>query len=214
MKFEKINNDKIKITLNSNDLAANDVDLHSFMANPTQSESQSLFLTVLDKAERDFGFSTDNYNLRVETLALENGSFILTITRVKPQEAKYENPASPKKVKASRRTINMKSQSLLYKFNSFDDFCGFVNFLHNNVSYMNRFSRTAILYSFNDFYYLLFEKINPKYEYKKIVYSAITEFATYVNPADSFIAKIRESGKVVMNNNAIRICERYFIKNL
>ena len=32
MKFEKINDDKIKITLSSADLEANDLDLHSFMS--------------------------------------------------------------------------------------------------------------------------------------------------------------------------------------
>ena len=59
MKFEKINDDKIKITLSSADLEANDLDLHSFMSD--SSETQSLFLSVLDKAEKDYGFITDNY---------------------------------------------------------------------------------------------------------------------------------------------------------
>ena len=31
MKFEKVNNDKIKITISSADLEANDIDFHSFM---------------------------------------------------------------------------------------------------------------------------------------------------------------------------------------
>lgn len=79
MKFEKVNNDKMKITLSSADLEANDIDFHSFMSN--SNETQSLFLAVLDKAERDYGFSTENYQLKVETLALDNGNFILTITR-------------------------------------------------------------------------------------------------------------------------------------
>lgn len=79
MKFEKINDDKIKITLSSADLEANDLDLHSFMSD--SSETQSLFLSVLDKAEKDYGFITDNYQLKVETYALDNGTFMLTITR-------------------------------------------------------------------------------------------------------------------------------------
>ena len=64
MKFEKVNNDKIKVTLSKADLEANDIDMHSFMSN--SEETQSLFLSVLDKAERDYGFSTDNYKLKVE----------------------------------------------------------------------------------------------------------------------------------------------------
>ena len=52
MKFEKVNNDKIKITISSDDLEANNIDFHSFMSN--SNETQSLFLSVLDKAEDTF----------------------------------------------------------------------------------------------------------------------------------------------------------------
>ena len=57
------------------------------------SETQSLFLSVLDKAEKDYGFITDNYQLKVETYALDNGTFMLTITRSRsknePERKKY-----------------------------------------------------------------------------------------------------------------------------
>lgn len=66
MKFEKVNNDKIKITLNSKDLEANDIDFHSFMSNSSQ--TQSLFLAVLDKAERDYGFLQITINLKLKLL--------------------------------------------------------------------------------------------------------------------------------------------------
>ena len=42
MRFEKINEDKIRITLNHEDLLKKDIDFHSFMANSI--ESQDLFL--------------------------------------------------------------------------------------------------------------------------------------------------------------------------
>ena len=51
MKFEKVNDNKIKITLNMDDLKANDIDFHSFMSN--SGETESFFLAVLDKAERE-----------------------------------------------------------------------------------------------------------------------------------------------------------------
>ena len=79
MKFEKVNNDKMRVTLSRDDLKANDIDLHSFMSD--SSETESLFLAVLNKAEQDYGFSTDNYRLKVETFAMDDGNFILTITR-------------------------------------------------------------------------------------------------------------------------------------
>ena len=107
MKFEKINDDKIKITLSSADLEANDLDLHSFMSD--SSETQSLFLSVLDKAEKDYGFITDNYQLKVETYALDNGTFMLTITR-----SRSKNEPERKKFKVSRKVPNMSTASLIH----------------------------------------------------------------------------------------------------
>ena len=61
MKIEKINENKIRITFNHSYLQENNVDIHSFMSNSL--ESQSLFLNLLDEAEREIGFITDNYKL-------------------------------------------------------------------------------------------------------------------------------------------------------
>ena len=46
MKFEKLNENKIRITLNNQDLAEKHIDFQSFMSN--SQESQNLFLDMLD----------------------------------------------------------------------------------------------------------------------------------------------------------------------
>ena len=56
MKIEKLNENKIRITLNLEDLNERDIDFHSFMSNSI--ESQSIFLDMLDKADREVGFNT------------------------------------------------------------------------------------------------------------------------------------------------------------
>ncbi len=213
MKFEKVNNDKIKITLSMDDLEANDIDLHSFMSN--SSETQSLFLSVLDKAEKDYGFCTDNYRLRVETLALDNGGFILTITRIKDSGKVGTGVLGKKKPKVSRKNpvSALQFASLVYRFNCFDDFCEFVNFLHNSkLSGTSRLAKNISLYSFNNYFYLILSNINLKYSNWKEFYSTVTEFGTYITPNASFIAKIYEVGKVVVKNNAIKTCEKYFVE--
>lgn len=205
MKFEKVNNDKIKITLSNADLEANDIDYHSFMSDSY--ETRSLFLSVLDKAERDYGFSTDNYQLKVETLALENGTFILTITR-----SLAPNDTSKRKLRVSRKTPKISSQSLIYKFNDFEDLCNFIRSLNNNISVdFKNVSKNNLLYLYNNNYYLVFDRVNIDNPYLKIIYSSITEFATYVKYSNVFVAKMRESGKLLMDKNAIKICQKYFI---
>ena len=208
MKFEKVNNDKIKITLNSADLKANDIDLHSFMSNST--ETQSLFLAVLDKAEKDYGFSTNNYQLKVETLALDNDNFILTITRCLSKNL-LNATNEKRKVKVSRKVPNLSSASLAYKFNSFEDFCDFVGFINSSkITDINKISKSSILYFYNSSYFLIFQNINIKYPFLKKVCSSITEFATYIDYSDSFSGKLYESGTLIIKNNVIKVGSKYF----
>ena len=209
MKFEKVNNDKIKITLSSADLEANDIDFHSFMSN--SNETQSLFLAVLDKAERDYGFSTNNYQLKVETLALDNGSFILTITRSRVPNT-VENNIQKRKFKVSRKIPSLTSASLIYKFNSFEDFCDFIEFIESSeLTDIDKVSKTSMLYCYNSYYYLIFNNINVKYPYLKSLYSAITEFATYVNYSDALVAKLHESATLLIKDNVIKVSAKYFL---
>ena len=80
MKIEKINDDKIKVTFDYTDLKDNNVDFHSFMSNAIQ--NQELFFKILEQAEENLNFQTDEYKLEINTLALSNGIFILTVARL------------------------------------------------------------------------------------------------------------------------------------
>lgn len=73
MQIEKITENKIRITLNTQDLQENNIDLHAFMSNSI--ESQDLFYNMLDKAEKEIGFKTKNYKLMIEALAIPNRKF-------------------------------------------------------------------------------------------------------------------------------------------
>ena len=70
MKIEKLTEDKIRITLNLDDLKERDIDYHSFMSNSI--ESQSIFLDMLDTAEKEVGFDTNDCRIMIEALALKN----------------------------------------------------------------------------------------------------------------------------------------------
>ena len=81
LKIEKLNDDKIRITLNLEDLKEKNIDFHSFMANPL--ESQAVVLDMLDVAEKEVGFVTKDYKITIEALATSTGTFVLTVTRDK-----------------------------------------------------------------------------------------------------------------------------------
>ena len=67
MKIEKITDNKIRIFLNLDDLKAKNIDLHSFMSNSI--ESQSLFVDMLNEAEKTVGFYAKDSKVLIEALA-------------------------------------------------------------------------------------------------------------------------------------------------
>jgi len=73
LQIEKITENKIRITLNIQDLQEKNIDLHTFMSNSI--ESQDLFYDMLDKAEKEVGFKTKDYKLMIEALAIPNREF-------------------------------------------------------------------------------------------------------------------------------------------
>ena len=70
MHIEKLNDNKIRIILNLEDLKQNNIDFHSFMANSI--ETQTLFLHMLEKAETEIGFVTKNHRLIIEAIATQD----------------------------------------------------------------------------------------------------------------------------------------------
>ena len=73
MRIEKLTENKIRITLNLDDLKENNIDLHSFMSSSL--ETQDLFYNMLDKAEKEIGFKTKDYKLMIEALAAPERKF-------------------------------------------------------------------------------------------------------------------------------------------
>ena len=112
MKFEKLSENKLRITLNIRDLTDNDIDYQSFMAN--SDNTQKLFLDMLDKAEREVGFVTKNYKIMIEALVTSTGEFVVTVTRSLPDELH----ASQKKrtFKTKRKSVNSLNNKIIYSF--------------------------------------------------------------------------------------------------
>nr|MBP3680838.1 adaptor protein MecA [Clostridia bacterium] len=207
MKFEKLNENKIRITLNNQDLAEKHIDFQSFMSN--SQESQNLFLDMLDEAEKKVGFITKDYKIRIEALAMSDGNFILTITRFGKNIDSDFKTSKMKKVKIKRKNLDMKSKQIIYTFNSFDDFCNFSNFI-SKIDNFSNLAKSMVLYLYNDIYYLCISNINIENSNIKQLYTLITEFGTYVDNSEVFSRKLNECGKIIMKNNAVKTCIKYF----
>lgn len=199
MQFEKINEDKIRIIFNLNDLKEKNVNYHDFMANSIA--TQKIFLDMLNQAEKEIGFVTTNYQLMIEALASSDGSFILTVTRSKEG---MEKPIKKLKAKPKLLQLNTPLPTLIYKFASFDDFYDLCFFIKEDdlIKVHKTFSK-AVLYKYNDMLYLLL-KTNPKADIKNVknIISLINEFnANIVQTSELFQYKLYEFGTVFLKNN-------------
>lgn len=207
MKFEKLSENKLRITLNIRDLTDNNIDYQSFMAN--SDNTQKLFLDMLDKAEQEVGFVTKNYKIMIEALVTSAGDFIVTVTRSLPEE--LHTFQKKKTFKTKRKSINSTNKKLIYSFGSFDDFCLFCNSLDSNIiKNINKISKDITLHLFKNTYFLLIEDINLNYIYAKPLLNYISEFGAFSHNSNILSYELSEYGKLIFKNNAIKLCLKYF----
>ena len=212
MKFEKLGENKIRITLSMHDLEEKNINFHDFMSNSL--ESQDLFIDMLEEAEEKIGFKTRDCRVKIEALAMTEDDFVFTVTKVLPDTNRKRLYASPrKKPKYKRKSSTIHRTNLIYKFSTFDDYCNFIEFLvHNNLTDATKVSEKIYVYLYNNSYYLVLCNLNTEYKNITKFYTGITEFASYVMEPDIFVSKLNEAGKLFIKNNAFRKSLNYFSK--
>jgi len=84
MKIEKINDNQIRCTLTSDDLANREIKL-SELAYGTE-KAKNLFRDMMLQANYEFGFEADNIPLMIEAIPVTPDSIILIITKVEDPE--------------------------------------------------------------------------------------------------------------------------------
>lgn len=197
MKIEKLNENKIKITLNSEDLQARNIDVQSFIYNTP--ESQDLFWDVMREAEKEYGFNVDESMVYVEASATASGIFTLTVTKTANSlnQTNLKNKLKRQNYKLKRKNVNSPLDNSIFKFNSFDDICDFCKTI--KISDFN----SNTLFNFEGSYYLLASNVPS---------NNILEYATKENNSELLLAKISEYGKIVIENNALETIAKNFIK--
>lgn len=208
MKFEKLNDNKIRITLTIQDLAEKEIDFHVFMSN--SAEAQDILLDMLEQAKKETGFDPEDYNLKVEALVMADTNFIFTITKLPPEE---KSKVSKKKFTVKRKNITPSSTQAVYCFYSFDDFNDFLVFLSKNRLFncTKKLAKSITLYEYKDKYYLLMSNTNTELIDKIKFYTCITEFAKCITNSKVFASKLKECGTLIMKNNALEIGFKHFV---
>ncbi len=147
MKIKKINNDKLKVILSSDDLDEKNVDIDSFLANPI--ESQNLFFEILDLAEEKYDFEIENNRAIIEAISLDNSIFILTITKLQNEICTYNTGYR------------------VYCFEDVNSLLEFYSLAQKNNVYFNK----SNIYQFENKYYFINEEDDKHLEYLLLDFS-------------------------------------------
>lgn len=207
MKIEKITENKIRIIIKKEDFKDKSIDLKHFILNTT--ESQSLFLEILDRAEKEINFDTDGHKLLIETYFQGNDTCIFTITKY--IEANNNKNKTKRYLTVKRKSQVFNSTSLIYEFENFEDFCNFCNFIYKNHNIeLQGLFKTSLLYSYNNYYYLVIDGINLSHKSLFPFYSSLLEFSSLLRYNKNFKFKLKEHGKIFIRNNAINTGIKYF----
>ena len=157
MKIEKLTENKIRIVLNLEDLETNNIDFESVLNNTP--ETQTLILSILNQAEKDFGFYTRDCKILIEAFASMEGDFVFTITKM-PSNKQKNHSFSHKKSKVTPR---YNSHTLVYSFKNFEEFCNFCQALHIELLSHKNLSlicKNTALYFYKNDYYLIIPTVN------------------------------------------------------
>ena len=207
MKIEKLTENKIRIIVSLQDLNDKNVDLHSFMANSI--ESQSIFLEMLNRAEKEVGFVTKDCKLLIEAFAYSESEFVFTITKFS-KEPKADISVK-KKFAIKRKLANLNVKTSTYSFESFDEFCAFCSSLKNsNLSNIKNLAKNISLYKYKNIYYLVLTNINIDFADLNRFYASLSEFGKLVGHSNNFEGKLIEHGKIMIKRNAIQVGMKYF----
>ena len=208
MKIEKITENKIRIILKKEDFKDKTIDLEKLILN--NPDSHSLFLEILDRAEKEVNFNTNGHKLLIETYMQGEDICVFTITKYMEKNINTKN-SSKKHLIVKRKTQVFNNTSIISKFNEFEDFCDFCDFINKNHTInLKGLFKSFLLYNYNNTYYLVIDGINPYHTSLNSFNSSLLEFSSLLKYNKNFKFKLKEHAKIIIRNNAINTGIKYF----
>lgn len=187
MQIEKINENKLKVIINVEDLNKRNISLQTFMTNSTK--NKNLIFKILDLEKINFKFK----KFHIETFAIPSKLLFILIITVIPNK---NNNIKLSHVFYRKLTL---STFALCEFNCFEDFCMFCN----SINKKNNVQSTLFLLDNKYYLHITFNKIKDI----KFILSILYEFSSNV-----FINKtISENAKILIKSNALEMSKKYFV---
>ncbi len=209
MKIEKINENKIKVTISLNDLEERNIDLNSL--NYNSPAAQELFWDMMERAEVEFGFDTADSQLCIEAAPDSREGFIITITKL-DEEGDFEsiqkyikNRFKKSDLKVKRKNRRICSAIMIYSFSNFDDVCA----LTEKITPI--YSGDSTLYKIKEVYYLVLTKNTFNTLDIKGFETLLSEYGRKISNVSFYEGYLNEYGTRIIEYNALEIIRSYFV---
>jgi len=201
VKIEKINDNKIKITLSERDLKERNLDFQALRYNSP--EAQHLFWDMIKRAEAEHGFIASNCQLFIEAASVMDGDFIVTITRMNDIKSNVNMPyPKPKPLTSAlkvRRKPSSNNAGAIISFNNIDDL--YDALLSNTIS----LKINAKLFEYNNIYYLhITPNLTQLQNFKRVV-AVLSEFGKLEKEYDYIESKLLEYGNELISKDALEV---------
>lgn len=208
MKMEKINENKIKVTISVSDLEERNIDINAL--NYNSPAAQELFWDMMEQAEIEFGFDTSDAQLCIEAYPDIEEGFTITITKL-DEDGEFESIQKYIKSKYSKKELRSKkkgrkvcSSLLMYAFNDFDDLC----MLGKKVQPL--YCGESTLYKCKTTYYLLLSRSGVTTSNIKMFENILSEYGTKISNIAFYEGYLSEYGQKIMQDNALELIEKFF----
>ena len=207
MRIERIDENKIKITVFGDDVRSWNVDLKNFTENTR--EAQDMFRFALKQAEQDVDFTVGQSQLLVETMPDEDNGFVLIVSKIESEAALSEalhragNQAKTAEFRPRRRSRNVPLLRI-FKFRDFEDVCRGVEEIY--TLYMGG----SRLLKYQGEFYLELSPIDAYGFFE--VENILSEFSEKSKQPLTLQGVLNEHGKLMIEKSAVSVITENFLQ--
>ena len=202
MKIEKIDENKVRITLTIDELTHRQITLKDIEQDSNR--AQDLFIDLLEETELNEDFLMDDSQLFVEASSDNENLFVVTITKIDymPEITKY----TPKKTTRKKKKTSANSQteytvaSTIYKFKNIDTVLELASKLKTEKAFMG----TNSLYKYEDSYFVVFSNTSIKNAKFIKTFVILSEYAQQYYATDMYKTLIQEKCKLIIEKKALQ----------
>ncbi len=206
MHIEKINDNKIKVTVDKEDIKIWNVNLKKLTENTP--EARDFFWFALRRAEKDVDFKVGKSQLLVETHISNSDGFVMIISKVDDKTNVFDliekgNPPEKRVEITIKKRERKKEPFSFFRFATFDDLCGCVEQIKD------LFSGYSSLYKYKDAFYLKLVPFdeNMFFEAENI----LTEYSERISASVITEGVLTEHGTEMIKENAFETLVSYFV---